>query len=150
MTKSEKARAIITGSYILFLIDGLLDNANKTKGSTIMLKQRLLSKTRKVQNLKYIELSNEAWNLLLKKFEGSKVSLIIFDAVETLAFNEEKIMKKMYGDDIFNLLWRFITKQTPDDVDLKVLAESREITNELTKIMKKLVYDKLIKGNEKC
>ena len=148
MTKSEKARAIITGSYILFLIDGLLDNSEKTKGSTIMLKQRLLSKTRKAQNMDYVVISNEAWANLIELYKDKRVSVVIFDAVEHLAFNEEEAMIKMFGQDFFDILWRFVSKQTPDKIEKEILKESREVVDVLTEQMKKLVYDKIIRGEK--
>jgi hypothetical protein len=149
MDKVSEARAIITASYILFLIDGLLDASEKNKGSVIALKQALLSKTTTAKSKCYVEISNEGWASMVKYYSKENKRLYIWDAVENLAYSEYENMTKVFGKNIFNLINSFVAKQTPVEYDKKVLAESREVTDRLTFYMKKLIR-KIIKKENKC
>lgn len=141
MTKSQEAIAIITGSYILYLINGLLDKSEQTHLTTIRLKQRLMAQTRKVKNRAYVEMSNVAWQSVIDKFKDRHMRLAIFDAVESLAFDQMDLMIEMYGSNIIDYVASFALKQTRDGVDRDILKESREITDALKKAVQKVVFD---------
>ena len=141
MTKTEEAKAIITSSYILYLIDALLDNREKFKGSTIALKQKLLGKTKQAQFKPYVMMSNEAWQSVVNEFKDDNMHIVIFDAVEFLAFNEEESMTKMFGNDIITIASRFALKQTMDGVEPSLLKESRIITKALTASLRKVIFN---------
>ncbi len=143
MTDSQAARAVITGSYILFMINVLLEPSQRSKGSVINLKQRLFTKTRNASYAGYVILSNKAWDDTIDVFKDTGDSIVIFDAVETLVFNEEDSMKAMFGDDILDIVGRFSMKQSRNGVTKDLLAQSRRISDQLTKSMKKVVYDTL-------
>lgn len=141
MTDSQTARAVITGSYILFMINVLLEPSQRSKGSVINLKQRLFTKTRNASYVGYVILSNKAWDDTIDVFKDTGDSIVIFDAVETLVFNEEDAMKAMFGEDILDIVGRFSMKQSRNGVTKELLAQSRRISDQLTKSMKKVVYD---------
>lgn len=141
MTYTEEAKAIITGSYILYLIDSLLDKSEHSNGTTIQLKQKLLAKTKKANVKKLIDMSNVAWFDTIEEFKDRKMHLVIFDAVESLAFSESKVMEMMFGKDILDVVSRFAMKQSRDGVDNDILLESREITQALKKYMSKVIFN---------
>lgn len=141
MTKTAEARAIITASYILYLIDGLLDKSEHNLLTTIRLKQLLRSKTSRAQNKYYIELSNIAWQRVVDTFKDKKYSIAIFDAVESLAFNEEENMTAMFGTNFIPTACSFALKQTRDGVPKEVLLQSREVTDALKVSVGKVVFD---------
>jgi len=141
MTKSEEARAIITGSFILYLADGLLGKSEKFHGTTILLNQLLRAKTKQAQNKEYVIMSNQAWAAVVEKHKDDNYRMAIFDAVEALGFNDEKIMEEMFGPRIIQAIANFALKQTRDGVDNEILKESRIITNELKAATQKVIFD---------
>jgi hypothetical protein len=143
MTKSEYARGVITGSFVLYFIDYLLDRSEKSKGSVIMLKQRILSKNKKVKNIPIIKTADKAWNELVEHFKDRKMHVYIWDAVERMVENEEEAFIKVYGKDSIALVNSFVMKTTPDDYDKQALKESREVTDTLKDILKKVVFDEI-------
>jgi len=141
MTKSDEARAIITGSFILYMVDALLDKSEKFHGTTILLCQLLRAKTRKAQNKEYVILSNKAWATVVDKYKDDNYRIAIFDAVESLGFNDIKIMEEMFGPNIIPAISSFAYKQTRDGVEKQIIKESRTITDELKKATQKVVFD---------
>ncbi len=141
MTKSEEARAIITGSFILYIIDALLDKSEQFHGTTILLKQLIRAKTKKAQNKAYVIMSNEAWVTVVDKYKDDNYRIAIFDAVESLGLKDEKIMEEMFGPRMISAIANFSYKQTRDGVDKQILKESRTITDELKKATQKVVFD---------
>ena len=153
MTKYQEAKAIIIGSFILYLIDYLLDKSQKSKATTIRLKQSIMKKTRAKGNkyLPYVKMSDEAWKETVEHFKDKNYRIAIFDAVEFLAFDNEEIMTKMYGDDFLRLVSAFSLKQTFDGIEPGVLKESREVTRMLKKNTEKVLYlhrDEINKENK--
>jgi len=141
MTKTEKAKSIIVGSFILYLINSLLDETEQNNATTIRLFQLLRSKTSQAQNKAYIELSNKAWSMTIKDFSGKDYRIAIFDAVESLAFAEQDVCTKMYGSNFLPYSTSFCYKQTSDETSKDVLKESREVTKTLIKNIQKVVFD---------
>jgi len=143
MTPSLEAQAIIYGSYILYMIDALLDPRDKVKASTIRLKQAILAETRKSKYFKYVKLSNTAWSNIVARLKDDNYHIAIFDAVEQLALDNTKTMTAVYGPSILNLAANFALKQTPDKISSDILKESRFVTDTLIKETQKVVYDYL-------
>ena len=141
MTETSKAKAIIAGSYILYLIDFLLDKEGRNKGTTIRLKQALKKRTTDAANREYVDWSNEAWQMTIDQFKDKNMRLAIFDAVEMIGFLEEEAMKDMFGNNILDLISRFSYKHTYSGVSKEVLAESREVTKALIDNMIKVIFD---------
>jgi len=141
LTKSEEARAIITGSFIIYMADALLGPTEKFHGTTILLMQLIRAKLRNKRYLAYVKMSDDAWVSVVEKYKDKNYRLAIFDAVESLGFNDEKIMKEMFGPRIIDVIARFALKQTRDGVDSKILKESRLITNELKAATQKVIFD---------
>jgi len=102
MTKSTEARAIITGSFILYLVGTMLDNQKRTFKEAKRLRKILLEQTSKAQYLPYVILSNKAWADTVSNFQEENHTLVIFDAVEFLSFGEEKAMTELFGDDFMD------------------------------------------------
>ena len=141
-TTTEKAKAIILGSYILYMIDSLLDEDQQKNLTTIRLKQYLQAKTRVANVTKYIMMSNKAWDLTIQEFAdepGAKI--VIFDAVETLAFHNERAMELVFGSKILDHVSRFSLRQTMDGVPRETLLCSRRICKSLKDNMSKVIFD---------
>lgn len=146
MTETQKAQAIIVSSYILYLIDGLMSKKGRSFGSTINLKQKLMSQTRNAQNYDYVKLSNEAWAITVDKYKDKNYRIMIGQAVESLYFNNQEVLDLMYGEQLVNLVWRFTCKQLDDMVYEKaVIPETNIVTKDLTESMRKVIFDYLQK-----
>ena len=78
---------------------------------------------------------------IIDKFKDRNMRLAIFDAVESLAFDQIELMIEMYGSNIIDYVASFALKQTRDGVDKDILKESREITDALKKAVQKVVFD---------
>jgi len=141
MTIAQEAKSIILGSYILYLIDSLLDKNERSNATTIRLKQLLFSKTHKAQNAKYVKLSNKAWSMVIEQFKDKHMRLVIFDMVERLAFDNEKVMTDMFGVNLIPYVGQFSLKQTRDGVDNAILKESRIVSDALKKACEKVIFD---------
>ncbi len=146
MTETQKAQSIIIGSYMLYMIDGLMDQRGKTFGSTINLKQKLHSQTRNAQNLEYVMLSNKAWQMTVDKFKDKNYRIMIAQAVEGLYFNNEEVLELMYGKELVNLVWRFTCKQFKDvTYEKEIIPETNIVVKDLTESMRKVIFDHLQK-----
>lgn len=149
MTETQKAQGIIISSYILYMIDGLMDQRGKTFGSTINLKQKLHTQTRKAQNLDYVKLSNKAWQMTVDKYKDKNYRIMIAQAVESFYFNNETVLELMYGKELVNLVWRFTCKQFKDvTYEKEIIPETNIVVKDLTESMRKVIFDHLqkIKG----
>ena len=149
MTEASKSKAIIIGSFCLYLIN-LASMRDQTKGSVIRLKQKLFAQTRKPVNLHLVKLSNDAWQIVVDKYENQTMRIMLADATEMLVLDEEKAMKEVYGDDIVDLAYRASTKIQQDDSDAEpgIIKESREITEALIDASRKVVFDYLKEKRE--
>ena len=149
VTDTQKAQAIIISSYMLYLIDGLMDKKGKSFGSTINLKQKLFSQTRNAQNLDYVKLSNEAWMMTVDKYKNENYRIMIGHAIERFYFDNERVLELMYGRGLVDLVWRFTCKQLGDDkIDHQIIKETNIVMKDLTESMRKVIFDyfKNIKG----
>ena len=140
-SKSEKAQAIIYGSFILYAINALLDKSEQTNMTTIRLKQMLFAKTRMASNKAFVVISNEAWSSVVDKYKDKNYRLAIFQFVESIGFEVEDIMTEMYGVNFSNYISAFAMKQTYDGIGTDILKETRELSTELVKATRKAVYD---------
>lgn len=140
MIDVKEARGIISGSFIVFLLS-LIDKEYQNRGSIINLRQYILKQTRKVQRYNLVLLSNDAWKSVLDKFKDDHIAFSVVVVVETLAFNYENELKKVFGNNIINLCVRFAAKQGEIDIDKKVIEDSYMIADELKKITDKLIFD---------
>ena len=141
MTKTTQAKAIIIGSYCMYLISALLDKSEQNNLTTIRLKQTLIAKTRVKDYLPYVEMSNLAWQKVIEQFKDDNMHIVIFDAVESLVFDNTDIMVKMYGKNIIPYTSAFSMKQASSNMDTKLLKESRIITDALKKSVEKIVFE---------
>jgi len=146
MTDTHIAQAVISGSYILYLIDGLLSTSDKSLGSTIRLKQALNAKVKNKRYNDYVELSNKAWATVVDMYRDENLKLVIFQAVETLYYNKFDIMNEFFGKHTATTLDRFVIKQTKDSVDSNIIKETNMISDALTKAMDKEIYN-YFRGN---
>ena len=148
MTKHNQISACIVGSFIQYMINSLLPTQEKYKGSVLALNQKLMAKTRKPEMTPYVILSNQAWSNTINAFEDEKIRLIVFDAIEYLSYDNEKVMKLMYGDDIITYVDRAVMKLSYSGTNKELFKESRKVTDELTKQMRKSVFDYV--KDERC
>ena len=141
-TYTQRARGIITGSFILYLIDSLLDADQQNNLTTIRLKQYLQAKTRVANATKYILMSNKAWDLTIQEFKDEVgIRIVIFDAVEMLAFDNEEAMELIFGSKILDHVSRFSLKQTKGSADRDTLLGSRRICKALKDNMSKVIFE---------
>ena len=126
----------------MYLIDSLLDEKEQKNLTTIRLKQYLQAKTRSARVTKYITMSNEAWAMTIEEFKDEPTAkIVIFDAVEMLAFNNENEMELIFGPQILDHVSRFSLKQTKDGVSKDVLLSSRAICKSLKDNMSKIIFE---------
>jgi hypothetical protein len=143
LSRTHTAQAVITGSYILYLIDGLLTTSDKKLGSTIRLKQSINAKVKGKQYNDYVALSNNAWATVVDMYKDDNLRLAIFQAVETLYYNKFDIMQDFFGESTSATIDRFVMKQTKDGADSSIIKETNMICDSLTKAMDKEIYDYL-------
>ena len=143
LSKAHIAKSVITGSYILYLIDGLLTTSDKNLGSTIRLKQSINAKVKGKQYNDYVALSNNAWATVVDMYKDDNLRLAIFQAVETLYYNKFDIMQDFFGESTSATIDRFVMKQTKDGADSSIIKETNMICDSLTKAMDKEIYDYL-------
>ena len=144
MTKSSIARSIITGSFILFLVNSLVEgNRSQTIKEVKALRKMLLEQTSKAQYLEYVKMSNLAWQETVDMFKEQNYRMVIFDAVEFLSFGEEEAMTEMFGEDFMEVSGEFSFRFSDDNIPNDGLAESREICKILTKTLKRIVFDQV-------
>jgi len=142
MTETQRARGIITGSFILYLIDSILDKNQQNNLTTIRLKQYLQAKTRVANVSKYILMSNKAWNLTIQEFKDEiGIKIVIFDTVEMLAFDNEEAMELTFGSKILDHVSRFSLKQDRGGIERDVLLGSRRICKSLKDNMSKVIFE---------
>jgi hypothetical protein len=140
LSETHIAQAVITGSYILYLIDGLLTTSEKNLGSTIRLKQAINAKVKGKQYNDYVALSNNAWATVVDMYKDNNLRLVIFQAVETLYYNKFDIMQEFFSESTSSTIDRFVMKQTKDSVDSSIIKETNMICDSLTKAMDKEIY----------
>ena len=143
LSRTHTAKAVITGSYILYLIDGLLTTSDRNLGSTIRLKQAINAKVKGEQYNDYVALSNNAWATVVDMYKDDNLSLAIFQAVETLYYNKFDLMQDFFGESTSATIDRFVMKQTKDGADSSIIKETNMICDSLTKAMDKEIYDYL-------
>ena len=142
MTKSEVAQTIVFGSFILYAIDSLLDKAQRNNVTTIRLKQCLFAKTSRAEHYHYVEMSNDAWSNVIEKFSDNNYRIAIFQFVETLGFEVEELMTKMYGNNFIQYVSSFSLKNTKDGTTKEILKETREVSKSLIQETRKIIFDK--------
>ena len=142
MTKSEVAQTIVFGSFILYAIDSLLDKAQRNNVTTIRLKQCLFAKTSRAEHYQYVEMSNDAWSNVIEKFSDNNYRIAIFQFVETLGFEVEELMTKMYGNNFIQYVSSFSLKNTKDGTTKEILKETREVSKSLIQETRKIIFDK--------
>lgn len=104
--------ATIIGSFIYIILINL-DKLDLCKGSVIKLREHILAKLKKAPN-KYAKEADELWKRIVTD-NPEKFELYISPVVETLFFNHEDKMLKMYGKDFGLLLTRATMKMAYGD-----------------------------------
>lgn len=137
MTETFRLRAIMVGSYILYLI-GHLDQIDKTKGSVINLRQLLFSKVSK-EDRSLSKLADIAWNEVASEMPKNNVYSIGV-AIESLYFAFEKELKGYFGENISDIITRATIKLPNDDRGTK---PSYKLVDALKSSVHKVVYNHL-------
>jgi len=143
MTESSKIKVILNAAYILYLANGLLDNREKTKSSTIRLTNMLFKETSKKEYLKYVQLSNESWANVVQKFKDDNMRIAIFQAVETLWFNNLDLMVEVLGQHSTDIVLRFVNKQSKDGTTSDIIKETNTVVDCLTEQANKVIFNYL-------
>jgi len=111
MQNTQKT-AIIISSFIVMFIDLFLKKEHKSRGSTINLRQKILSKIKNEEYNHLQPLENKIWQNIVDKYKDKEATIVVFDAVEFLAYETEQEMKTIYNQDFFNLIDRFVLKES--------------------------------------
>ena len=104
-------KALIIGSYIVYILNNMVPVADKSHGSVIRLKQSLLSVLRKQDKTKSADAINQAdkvWQEVLEEFSGTYI--LPATMIEALYFNHEQDMIETFGSKISNLVIRYTEK----------------------------------------
>jgi hypothetical protein len=136
----EKTKSIILGSFILYIIDNLMDPKDKTKGTVIQLRQKLAAKTISPDHKKAAELSNRVWADTINAFKDNKYRLHIGDSIEYLIYEDNSFVK-VFGQDILDLAFKVAIKITESNIDKEVIKESREICSVLIDLTRKYSFE---------
>ena len=144
MTKSSKIKALIIGSYILYLCN-LMDKAERHKGSTISLVTWMLKKSRKIKvdnKEDIVKLADDGWQNVLAKYSDENIKIAIAIVIETLYFNHQAEMDEAYGQELGNRIMRMTDKQSFGDIS-EYAKDSYSVSDSLTESTRKIVFDYL-------
>jgi hypothetical protein len=143
VTETNKIKVVLTSAYILYLANGLLDKQEKTNLSTIRLTNMLFKQNSKKENIEFVELSNVAWANVVQKFKNDNMRLAIFQAVETLWFNNLDPMVETYGQHSTDVVLRFVDKQAKNGASSDIIKETNIVVDCLTEEANKVIFDYL-------
>ncbi len=141
MTETQTGKSVIIGTFIVYVIKELLDKTQHSNGSTILLLQCLRAKLANPIYMKYVQASNDVWINVVNRFKDDNYSIVIFDIVEFLYYDEEEAMTLMYGKKLGDLVARFSLKQTMDGIDNDKLRQSRIVSKALIDETRKVLFD---------
>jgi len=163
ITCSKDVKAKIYGSFILFMIDNLLDDNDKKKGVVIKFRQQLAkvvipknqfvivrdSKNVDQKRIDIANLSNKIWSKTIAAYKDSeKAEIVLGDFIEMLVLDEQKDFETVFGSEIIDLSFKVSLKISPENVDPKRIKMSREITKTLIDFTRKESYE-YCKGKKK-
>ncbi len=140
MTKSE-AKAIMTGSMILYMLDELLPKSEQTKTTVIRVKQMIRGKLLDKKYIPLVKLTNQAWDNTIAAFKGKNYKLLIYDFVEMVVMNEEQPMNDFFGAQFSEVAFRYSVKNAVPDLEKQLYKQSREISKEITNQIRKVLHD---------
>ena len=150
MKKEAEAKAIILGSYMLFLTSLADKDFRKQKEVRKMI--YLIKAKMKLSDRKYVEklihLSNEAWYVAVEKYKDKHYRIELGDAIEKLAFDNEKVLSGFYGKKILEHISNATIVLQADNPTKEIIAENREFIAELTKLLNKIIYDEFKGGKD--
>ena len=144
MTKSSKIKALIIGSYILYLCN-LMDKEERHKGSTISLVDWMLKKSKKVKidnKTEIVKLADDIWQRVLTEYSNDNIKIAVAIVIETLYFNHQAEMDEVYGQELSNRIMRMTDKQSFGDIS-EYAKDSYSVSDSLTESTRKLVFDYL-------
>ena len=128
--------AAFVGAMIIALIFGFLDDKEKMRGTTIRLKQALLSKLR-FCDMNMAKLANIAFQRVLTEIEGKGLTMYASTVIESLFFASESKMRAMYGNEISNIVSNFTIKIDNFGDDEEVHKNSYKVADMLSLEFKK-------------
>lgn len=106
---NEHKIATIIGSYIVFILNTKVPAKDKSHASTIRLRQAIRVKLRKAKDkLELVPIADEVWVDIVEKYKGT--SILPSTLIETLFFNHYDEMVAMYGQNIGDLVTRYVEK----------------------------------------
>ena len=106
--KCNKEAAFV-GAMIFALIDAFLDDKEKSRGTTIRLKQTLLKQLRKCP-ITMARMADVAFQRVLNELDGKGYTMYASTVIETIFFNCEAQMRTMYGNEISTIVSNFTLK----------------------------------------
>ena len=131
MTQSQKT-AIIISSFIVMFIDLFLKKEHKFRASTINLRQKILLKIKNEEYNHLQPLGNKIWQNIVDKYKDKEAAIVVFDAVEFLAYETEQEMKTIYNQDFFNFIDRFVLKES-FTTQKQYLQDTRKFVEDIIK-----------------
>jgi hypothetical protein len=141
----QKSKSVILGSFILYILDNLIETKDKSKGSVIRLKQKLNAKIRHRDNTPLVSLSNDVWSDTIAVYKDNNYRLHISDAIEFLVY-EDSSFAKVFGEEILDLTFKAVIKITESNTPKEVIQESREICKTLIDLTRKYSFEYCNKG----
>ena len=129
--KCNKEAAFV-GAMIFALIDAFLDGKEKSRGTTIRLKQTLLKQLRKCP-ITMARMADVAFQRVLNELESKGYTMYASTVIETLFFNCEAQMRLMYGNDISDIVSNFTLKVETFGDDEETIKRSYIVADMLSK-----------------
>lgn len=139
MTKQKlkcNKEAAFVGAMIFALIEAFLDEQEKSRGTTIRLKQSLLKQLRKCP-ITMARMADMAFQRVLTELEGKGYTMYASTVIETIFFNCEAQMKMMYGDEISSIVSNFTLKVETFGDDEETIKRSYVVADMLSKEFQK-------------
>lgn len=142
MTPSERIQATLCGSYILVLL--MQHKELQSKGSVARLRQKLQSILRK-QGKDLAKLADEAYNYVKEELKDRRIAIDTSVVSESLLFDFENQMKKLFGNNIVELVDRANQKLFVEDTGefekSDVVSDSYMVADMLKESIRKYTFD---------
>ena len=143
MTKHEHAKAVITASILLYMLDLHVTAEDKRKGSVAKVRQALRAKLRNEKNKELIRLSNKAWEDTINEYANREPRYRIYasDFIEMITMeNYDALVKYLGAAKVYDII-RMCQKLLEIGIPKEIIAESREITRFMKEAISKAAYE---------
>ena len=139
LNDKEYATGIIIGSFLAYLLS-LTDKEQQIKASSIRLRDKLLKVTRAAKDEHLVKLANKTWSDVLAKHKDDNLCISPAIVIETLYFSFIDVMNTLYGNELGNLICRYVEKQQVGNIN-DYTKDSYLAADSLKDALRKVIFE---------